>query len=142
MKMFSQSGTWICEAQRRGLLRATFLSSLFLLPLSGDVAADSKVNRTAFNNHCRMCHSIKPGDNRLGPAIYGIFGADAGQVNGFNGYSGGLTGFVWDEVTLDKFMADPASVSSSTNMIFPPVKDAEERKKIIEFLKSLKRGKA
>jgi len=27
MKMFSQSGTWICEAQRRGLLRATFLSS-------------------------------------------------------------------------------------------------------------------
>jgi cytochrome c len=69
--------------------------------------------------------------------MHGIFGAEAGQVKGFNGYSGGLNGLVWDEVTLNRFIADPASVSSNTNMIFPPVQDAEERKKIIRFLKSL-----
>ncbi len=69
--------------------------------------------------------------------MHGIFGAEAGQVKGFNGYSGGLTGLVWDEVTLNRFIADPASVSSNTNMIFPPVQDAEERKKIIRFIRSL-----
>jgi len=69
--------------------------------------------------------------------MYGIFGAQAGRVAGYGGYSGGLSGLVWDEVTLDRFIADPASVSSSTNMIFPPVKDAEERKKIIRFIRSL-----
>ena len=54
----------------------------------------------------------------------------------------GLSGPVWDEVTLDRFIADPASISPSTYMIYPLVKDRAERKKIIEFLKSLKRGKA
>lgn len=73
--------------------------------------------------------------------MYGIFGAEAGQVEGYGGYSGGLKGLVWDQVTLDRFIADPQSVSPNTNMIYPPVRDAEERKKIIEFLKSLKSGK-
>ncbi len=51
---------------------------------------------------------------------------------------GGLSGVVWDEVTLDRFIADPASISPNTNMIYPPVKDPLERKKIINFLASLK----
>jgi cytochrome c len=88
-----------------------------------------------FNNHCRKCHSIKAGDNRLGPSLHGIVGKEAGTVAGFGGYSGGLKGFNWDEAMLDKFIADPASVSQGTNMIYPPVKDPAERKQIIEFMK-------
>jgi hypothetical protein len=34
-------------------------------------------------------------------------------------------------------IADPASISTSSNMIFPPVAEAAERKKIIEFLKTI-----
>ncbi len=95
----------------------------------------------AFNTHCRNCHSTKPGDNRLGPSLHGIFGAKAGQVAGFGAYSGSLTPDVtWDEATLDKFITNPDSIASSTTMKpFPGVADAEERKKIIEFLKA---GKA
>ncbi len=108
-----------------------------LIPLAiPGVSAAGDDPGIAFNTHCRNCHSMKKGDNRLGPSMYGIFGAPAGQVEGYRGYSGGLTGFTWDEVTLDKFMANPVSVSASTNMIYPPVADAAERKKIIEFLKS------
>jgi cytochrome c len=70
--------------------------------------------------------------------VYGVFGAKAGQVDGYRGYSGSLTGITWDEATLDKFIANPASVSTSTNMVFPPVADAGERSKIIEFLKSIR----
>ncbi|MGE0023511.1 MAG: cytochrome c family protein [Hyphomicrobium sp.] len=93
---------------------------------------------TAYNTHCRTCHSIRPGDHRLGPSLAGIFGAPAGQAEGYRGYSGAFDGLVWDEATLDKLLADPASVSSSTNMIFPPVSDPAKRRQIIEFLKSIK----
>jgi cytochrome c len=99
------------------------------------VAADDE-GKSAFNTHCRNCHSFRKGDNRLGPSLYGIVGAKAGQVKGYNAYSGNLTGFIWDEARLDKFIANPASVSLNTNMNFPPVADTAQRKKIIEFLKS------
>jgi len=91
----------------------------------------------AYNTHCRQCHSTRKGDNRLGPTLFGIFGAKAGQVEGFPNYSGSLQeNIIWDEATLDKFIIDPASVAPNTNMIYPGVADAAERKKIIEFLKA------
>lgn len=102
------------------------------------VAQEADEAKVSFNNHCRTCHSFRRDDNRLGPTVFGIIGARAGQVAGFRGYSGGLDGIVWDEATLDRFIADPASVSSSTNMIFPPVAEAAERRRIIAFLKTLK----
>ena len=138
MKMPPQSGIRSTDAKGRALLQAILLSSFFFAASTGFVAADMEENRTAFNNHCRMCHSIRPDDNRLGPTMYGIFGSQAGRVAGYAGYSGGLSGVVWDEVTLDRFIADPASISPNTNMIYPPVKDPIERKKIITFLASLK----
>jgi len=121
--------------------RLTTLVALLALFAGSGVAAAGNDNddspKIAFNNHCRTCHSFKSGDNRLGPSMFGIFGANAGQVAGYRGYSGGLDGITWDEATLDKFIANPTSVSTSTNMIFPPVADAAERRKIIEFLKSI-----
>lgn len=118
--------------------RFTILMALLVsLGCAGIAAAEDDDTKIAFNTHCRNCHSFKKGDNRLGPSLYGILGARAGQVEGYNGYSGSLTGFTWDEATLDKFITNPASVSPNTNMIYPPVADAARRKKIIEFLKSL-----
>jgi len=117
--------------------RLAIVAGFLVLLAHGATAADDVDRRIAFNNHCRNCHSIKKDDNRLGPSLYGIFGAQAGQVKFYKGYSLGLTGFTWDEATLEKFIADPTSVSSSTNMIYPPVADVAERKKIIEFLTSL-----
>ena len=115
--------------------RSIVLFSLFIFvyPAAAWAAAEES-GEISFNNHCRKCHTIKQGDNRLAPSLYGIVGKKAGQVEGFKGYSGGLEGITWDEATLDKFIADPASVASNTNMIYPPVADPEERKKIIEFL--------
>jgi cytochrome c len=103
---------------------------------SGAAVADDDENKIAYNNHCRTCHSFRKDDNRLGPSMYGIFGAQAGQVKGYRGYSGGLVNFTWDEATLDRFIANPASISTGTNMVSPPVADAAERGKIIRFLKS------
>lgn len=94
--------------------------------------------QVAFNTHCRGCHSTNPGDNRLGPSLHGIVGAKAGQVKGFNGYSGGLTAdMTWDEATLDKFITDATAMVSNTTMKpFGGVPDPEQRKLIIDFLKT------
>ena len=117
--------------------RSTILAVLILSSGSVVGAAEDDDSKIAFNNHCRTCHSFKSGDNRLSPSMAGIFGAKAGQVPGYRGYSGGLDGITWDEVTLDKFIANTMSVSTSTNMIFPPVADTSDRRSIITFLKSI-----
>lgn len=120
------------------MCRFIILAAVVLSFASSNAAeADDEGLKIAFNTHCRNCHSFKKGDNRLGPSLYRIVGANAGQVGGFNAYSGSLKGFSWDEATLDKFIASPASVSPTTNMIYPPVADAAERKKIIAFLKAI-----
>jgi len=109
---------------------------LLFLAWSVPAAADTDP-AVAFNTHCRTCHSSRPGDHRLGPSLAGIFGAKAGTAKEYRGYSGALSGLTWDEATLDRFIADPASLATSTNMIYPPVADASERAKIITFLKSI-----
>jgi len=100
------------------------------------VAAETDERTVAFNSYCRNCHSLKKNDQRLGPSLHSVFGARAGQVAGYRGYSGALDGLVWDIQTLDRYLADPASVSASTSMIYPPVRDPADRKRIIELLKS------
>jgi cytochrome c len=117
---------------------AACTAAVFLVAGLTPVAAQQDDGMISFNNHCRTCHSVRQGDNRLGPALFGIFGAQAGQVRGYGGYSGGLRGFAWDETTLDRFIADPTAISAGTNMVFPPVADAQERRRIIEFLKTVK----
>lgn len=103
------------------------------LPL---VACADDEGQVAFNTHCRNCHSIEKGENRLGPSLSGIVDSEAGTVAGFANYSGALKGFRWDAATLDKFIADPTSVSPHTTMVFPPVADAGQRAAIIGYLKA------
>ena len=78
-------------------------------------------------------------DNRLGPSLHRIFGAKAGAVPGYAAYSYGLvsSGIIWNESTLDKFIADPEGVARNNNMKpYKGITDKSLRMKIIEFLKS------
>ncbi len=117
------------------------LAGILSLLIATGAHAKESPGQILFNNHCRTCHSIKPGDNRLGPSLHSIYGAGAGQVTGFLGYSGGLHGFIWTDTTLDRFIGDPSSVLPSTYMIYPPVTSEKERHLIIEYLKSLSESK-
>jgi cytochrome c len=105
--------------------------------LSAPPGADGKV---AFNNSCRTCHSLKAGDNRLGPSLHGIFGAKAGQSSGY-GYSQSLkqSGVTWNEATLDRWIENPDSVIPNNNMKpYNGLTDAAVRKTIIAYLKNNK----
>ena len=94
--------------------------------------------QTAFNNNCRTCHTMKEGDNRQGPSLAGVFGRKAGSQPGFN-YSPSLkqSGIVWDEASLDQFIANPDQLVNG-NMMKPygGMNDAAQRKVIVDFLKS------
>lgn len=110
------------------------------MPLPVAAAEDGKL---AFNNHCRTCHSVKEGDNRLGPSLHGIFGAKAGAAPGYGNYSQGLknSGITWDEATLDKFIANPDDVVPNNNMNpYTGLNDAAVRQQIVEYLKSGSEG--
>jgi cytochrome c len=97
--------------------------------------------QVAYNNHCRTCHSVKEGDNRLGPTMHGIIGRKAGTVPGYAAYSGAMkgAGFAWDEATLDKFIADPEAVVRNNNMKpYKGLPDAKVRKQIVDYLVALR----
>lgn len=93
----------------------------------------------AFNDHCRECHSVDKGDNRLGPSLYGVVGRKAGSLPTF-AYSESLksSGITWDEKMLNSWITNPNAVVPGNNMgaIFSGLKDADARAKIIAFLKS------
>lgn len=97
---------------------------------------DQNAGLVSFNNSCRTCHTVKEGDNRLGPTLHNIVGREAGTVENF-AYSPALkdAGFVWDEAKLDAFIANPDAVTPGNNMKpYSGMTDAEERKKIIAYL--------
>jgi len=87
---------------------------------------------------CADCHS--PGDNDgVGPGLKGVVGRHAGRVATFK-YSDALakSTLVWDDATLDRFLANPKAAVPGTSMDFPGVTDEKERADLIAYLKTLK----
>jgi cytochrome c len=91
-----------------------------------------------FNNVCRTCHTLKEGDNRLGPNLHNIIGRKAGSVPNYN-YSSAMKDaeLTWDRATLDRFIANPDQVVRGNKMKpYGGLTSAEERAKIIAFLQA------
>ena len=92
-----------------------------------------------FRTTCGICHTIQSGQNRLGPSLAGIVGRKAGTVPGFN-YSDANknSNVVWDEAQLDQYLTDPKQFMPGTKMIYPGMKEAEQRKAVIAYLRDAK----
>lgn len=91
---------------------------------------------TVYNNACRTCHSLKAGDNRLGPTLAGVIGRQAGSLPGFS-FSPSLrqAGIVWDEANLDAFIANPDTLTPGHRMRpYGGIADAAARAAIIAVL--------
>ena len=114
---------------------ATFLALGSIVPAAaeGDAAKGEQVY-----NQCRACHSLEPGQHRLGPSLADIWGREAGSVESFNRYSKALkqSDIVWDAETLDKYLADTRGYIPGNKMTYPGVRDSEKRANLIAFLKS------
>jgi cytochrome c len=101
----------------------------------GDSAPEGQI---LFNNACRTCHTLREGDNRLGPNLHKVVGRKAGSLPNY-GYSSALKGadITWDKAALDRFIANPDQVVSGHNMKpYGGLASADERAKIIAFLEA------
>ncbi|RWB00686.1 cytochrome c family protein [Mesorhizobium sp.] len=112
-------------------------SALALLSVSVPAFAegDAALGQRAFQR-CSGCHSTAD-QKKAGPGLGGIVGRPAGSMEGYR-YSEALksSGLVWDEATLDRFLAAPREGVPKTTMTMA-VSKPEDRQNIVAYLKSL-----
>jgi cytochrome c len=108
-----------------------FLVSQAMAAPAGDPAEGAQVFRV-----CAACHSLRPGEHRTGPCLAGVFGRRAGTAEGFRRYSPALKAadVVWNEETLDPWIADPQAFIPGNRMAFRGLPDAKARADLIAYL--------
>ena len=88
---------------------------------------------------CFACHSVVAGEEKLpGPNLREVIGRRAGTLPGFR-FSPALVeaggrGLVWTRETLDAYLADPPGFLPGTEMGSPGLREAGDRRDVIDFL--------
>jgi cytochrome c len=102
-------------------------------------AGGNPVRGEAIYERCAACHSLDR--NRTGPKHCGLFGRRAGSLPDFE-YSPAMraSGFVWNERTLDRFLAAPTKVVPGTSMGYAGIDDPRERADLIAWLREATQG--
>ncbi len=121
-------------------MRVTMMAALGLVALApaafadGDVAAGEVVFKK-----CGLCHSAEAGVNKLGPSLHGVVGRHSASIPDFN-YSEAMKAAnkTWDPATLDVWLTSPKDLVPGTKMLFPGLKDPQDRQNVIAYLETLK----
>ena len=88
---------------------------------------------------CAACHAFEKGaPNKVGPALWGVVGAEKGKHAGFS-YSSAMAskGGKWTYADLNHFLWKPKDFVAGTKMTFAGLKKAEERAAVIAWLRTL-----
>ncbi len=88
---------------------------------------------------CAACHQV--GDtarNTTGPQLNGVYGAPAGQVEGFR-YSNPMTtagkdGLVWTDTELHAYLESPRAYMRGNRMAFNGLRSEDDRAAVIAYL--------
>lgn len=116
----------------RSLLR----SSLYILLFgTGIFGQERHRGKELFQARCGGCHSLDA--DKVGPRLRGVLGSPSGTVQSFK-YSEAVKNshITWDEMALDKWLADPESLIPDNDMSFR-LENSQERAAIIGYLRGL-----
>ena len=99
-------------------------------------AAPDAMRGEAIYARCQACHALA--FDRVGPRHCGLLGRPAGSVPDY-GYSAALkrSGIVWDEKSLDRFLAAPMKAVPGTSMTYAGIPDRQERADLIAYLRQV-----
>ena len=115
---------------------ASILAAAAITLAAGGAAAegDAALGEKVFKK-CKACHSLEAGKKKIGPSLNGVFGRTSGTVEGFK-YSKAMVeaAIVWDETTVDAYLADPKGYIPKNKMAFPGVKKEADRANVIAYL--------
>ncbi len=124
-------------------MRACALALLFLAigPLA--FAADATRGAQVFRQ-CAACHSVSAGEHLTGPSLAHAWNRKAASAEGFTRYSEALkrSGLVWNEATLERWLANPQAAVPGTSMTFAGIRDGKQREDVIAYLRAVSEGNA
>lgn len=117
---------------------ALAITALFAAGPAHAEGGDPVAGKVAFGK-CAACHSVKEGENKIGPSLYGVVDRPSHSIVNFN-YSEPMKAYdvTWDVATLDHYLVDPRGVVVGTKMIFIGLKKDEDRANVIAYLETLK----
>lgn len=95
-----------------------------------------KKGAQAYRN-CAACHSLKPGVHLSGPSLEGLWSKKAASIEDYERYTQALKDLeaVWDENTLNAWLAHPQKMAPGTTMTFRGVENDQTRGALIAFLR-------
>jgi cytochrome c len=121
----------------------SLFAALLSLGLAGGLAGAAGAARAqddiAAGQHaftpCKLCHSLDPGKNGIGPSLAGVVGRKAGTAPNF-AYSDAMksSGITWDESSLNDYLKNPKAKVPGTKMVFAGVADDDARAALVKFL--------
>jgi cytochrome c len=98
----------------------------------GDVSRGQRVY-----GMCAPCHSLERDRNMTGPSLAGVWNRVAGGLASFPRYSQALkfSRIIWNDDTLDEWLKEPQQFISGNQMIFPGLRNDQQRADLLAFLK-------
>jgi cytochrome c len=119
-----------------GHMIARILGCLVLLSPAPAASAPNLRGKLLFLR-CASCHNIGAGTQKIGPNLAGVVGRKAGSLPGY-AYSPAMqhTNLVWNEATLDRWLARPSDLVPGTAMAFAGLPAEPDRQAIIAYLRS------
>jgi len=107
---------------------------------SGDImallASASAADGKKVFKKCAACHSVaKGGGNKIGPALWGVLGRQAGSISDYK-YSKAMAthGKLWSFEEMNGFLIKPKDWIKGTKMTFVGLKKETERAAVILYM--------
>ncbi|ANT54756.1 hypothetical protein A6B35_32780 (plasmid) [Mesorhizobium amorphae CCNWGS0123] len=103
-------------------------------------AQDIEAGKAVFRK-CAACHNAETDANKIGPTLKGVVGRKAGTAPGYVYSSAmkgaGAAGLVWVETNLAEYLKNPKKKVPANKMGFPGLKNPDDIKNVIAYLKSV-----
>ncbi len=105
---------------------------------TGGIASGSAAAGKAVFRQCAACHSVEPGENRVGPSLHAVVGREIGGISGFRHSSAteAMAGG-WTRENLDPYLESPRIFMPGTTMAFAGLSNAQDRADLIAYLETL-----